>query len=228
MRTHKRREDKGKSKSDDAVPEQSQDISWFNKSHDKTPAAFFKHFGIIQCEEGNRRYSRVLLTSDMNKRNRTLLTSKFATRKKSEGRIFWECRDAKVIAQKSAWKTASNLIEDSEAFAEDIIEEHAKEQRQHSALPPDTLLASSTPRLVSNAPHESSDPPGAPSTSETNLPEMLSNLVESVDGEGIAFNVDPQLEAGRDTFETEDAVVDNADRDELLASARESKHSICN
>ncbi|KAF9095502.1 hypothetical protein BGX27_001266, partial [Mortierella sp. AM989] len=134
MDTNNQKKDKDKSKRNDAEAERNLDISWFEKSHDKTPAAFFEHFGILQCEEGHRRYSRVLRTSDMNKQDRTLLISKFATWKKSEGRIFWERGNAEAVAEKSAWKTAGNLIEGSEPFAGTILTKNARKQRQRSAL----------------------------------------------------------------------------------------------
>ncbi|KAG0247349.1 hypothetical protein BG011_001637 [Mortierella polycephala] len=65
---------------------------------------------------------------------------------------------------------------------------------------------------------------GVPSTSETNLHEVFSNLVRPIDGE-----VESQRGTARDTLETEDqnAIVDNQDRDDLLASVMRSRHNVC-
>ncbi|KAF9426581.1 hypothetical protein BGZ76_002696, partial [Entomortierella beljakovae] len=107
MDTTNQSKDMEKSRRNDTETTTRLDISWFEESHDKTPAAFFEHFGILKCEE---------------------------VWKNSEGCIFWERRNAKVIAEKSAWKTAGNLIEGSEPFAATIMAENAEEQRQRSAL----------------------------------------------------------------------------------------------
>ncbi|KAF9177012.1 hypothetical protein BGZ50_009327 [Haplosporangium sp. Z 11] len=191
MDTNNQRKDRDKCKRNDAEAEQSLDISWFEKSHDKTPAAFFDYFGILQCEEGHRRYSRVLRTSSMNKQDRTLLASKFATWKKSEGGVFWEHRNAKAVAMKSAWKTAGNLIEGSEPFAETVIAENAKERRQHSAVPSSTPLASDTQykrhcqvaegsSVIDSRIHDDVDPTAALEHYEI-LNQRLAWIVEKVD-----------------------------------------------
>ncbi|KAF9082749.1 hypothetical protein BGX27_004402, partial [Mortierella sp. AM989] len=63
-----------------------------------------------------------------------------------------------------------------------------------------------------------------PSMSETNPPEAVSNLIRSIDGEG-----ESQPGVARNTLETEDqsALVDNQDRDGLLASVIHSRHKSC-
>ncbi|KAF9996337.1 hypothetical protein BGZ65_008080, partial [Modicella reniformis] len=159
MDTNNQRKDKDKSKRNDAAAEHRLDISWFEESHDKTPAAFLEHFGILQCEEGHRRYSRVLYMADVNKQDRILLTSKFASWKKSEGRVFWERRNTKTVAMKSAWRTAGNLIKGSEPFVDTIIDENSEEQRQHSHVPSDTPTASDIQRPVSKTLHQTSGTP---------------------------------------------------------------------
>ncbi|KAG0351094.1 hypothetical protein BGZ54_003415 [Gamsiella multidivaricata] len=65
---------------------------------------------------------------------------------------------------------------------------------------------------------------GVPLTSETNPPEAFSNLVRPIDGE-----VESQRGTAHDTLETEDqsAIVDDQDRDDLLASVMHSRHNLC-
>ncbi|GJJ71737.1 hypothetical protein EMPS_04094 [Entomortierella parvispora] len=120
------------------------EISWFQETRDKAPGVFFDQFGIIQCDDGHRRYMRCLGEADIPEQERTLLTNKFEAWKNSEGRTYWERQNAKAIAKKMAWKTAGHIIGGSEPFAESIIAENAEEQRQYSVVPSDMPLTSVT------------------------------------------------------------------------------------
>ncbi|KAI1314962.1 hypothetical protein EDD11_001446 [Mortierella claussenii] len=91
---------------------------------------FFNKFGIFKNEDGNLRYRRVLRQANLCEQERVILTTNFEVWKSSEVEIFWERRTAKVVAEKSAWKTAGNLVDGFEPFAATIIAENANEQRQ--------------------------------------------------------------------------------------------------
>ncbi|KAG0252507.1 hypothetical protein BG011_006938 [Mortierella polycephala] len=156
MDTTNRSKGKRKGNSNGAKTITGQDISWFEDSCDKTPVAFFDKFGILKCEDGYRRYARALRQSDMCEQERTLLINNFEAWKNSESLIYWERRNTKAVAKKSAWKTAGNMISGSEPFVETIIAENAKEQRQHSAVPSDT--ASCLQHTASDLRHTASYP----------------------------------------------------------------------
>ncbi|KAF9096995.1 hypothetical protein BGX23_010038 [Mortierella sp. AD031] len=142
-----------------------------------TTNPFFDKFGILEREDGHRRYARALRQSDMSKHERTLLTNKFEAWKSSESTIYWERRNTKAVAKKSAWRTAANLIRVSEPFVDTIIAENAKEQRQHSPVPSDTPPNLGTPILTPNTKTESKDHAKRTRTAMTrNLPKKRVRL----------------------------------------------------
>ncbi|KAF9967250.1 hypothetical protein BGZ73_000631 [Actinomortierella ambigua] len=130
-----------------------QDVSWLEESSDKSPEAFFDRLNIKNCEDGHLRYARALRQSDLIEKERALLISNFEAWKSSDSSIYWERRNTKAVARKSAWKTAGNMIEGSEPFVETIIAENANEQRQCSSEVSDALHAiPSTPHQASTSP----------------------------------------------------------------------------
>ncbi|KAG0196805.1 hypothetical protein BGX33_001253, partial [Mortierella sp. NVP41] len=138
---------------------------------------FFDKFGILEREDSYRRYARALRQSDMSEHERTLLTNKFEAWKSSESTIYWERRNTKAVAKKSAWRTAGNLIRGSEPFVDTIIAENAKEQRQHSPVPSDTPPNLGTPILTPNTKIESKDHAKRTRTEMTrNLPKKRVRL----------------------------------------------------
>ncbi|GJJ71738.1 hypothetical protein EMPS_04095 [Entomortierella parvispora] len=136
-----------------------QDISWFKESSDPTPEAFFDKFGITKREYGHLRYARALHRSNLSKQERALLIVNFDEWKRSKSQAYWERRNTKEVAKKTAWKTAGKIIGDLEPFVRTIIDENAKEQTRYSAvvydLPPACDTEPSIPRSsrTSNTPN---------------------------------------------------------------------------
>jgi len=116
----------------------------------RPPVTFFEQLGILKSEDGHRRYARALLQANISEQERTLLANNFQNWKRSKSLIYWERLKTKKVAEKSAWRAAGNMIRGSEPFVENIIAENAKEQSQHSAVPSDTPLTSTTQRPVSS------------------------------------------------------------------------------
>ncbi|KAG0256579.1 hypothetical protein BGZ95_005460 [Linnemannia exigua] len=150
MDTASRSNGKKNGKGNNAKPFTEQDISWLEESCDKTPVAFFDKFGIHNSEEGHRRYATAVRRSALREKERTLLIDNFEAWKKSEALMYWECQNTKAIANKSAWKTAGNMIKGSKPFVETIITENASEKKQHSAVPSDAPHISKTPDQTSD------------------------------------------------------------------------------
>ncbi|KAF9992463.1 hypothetical protein BGZ79_003053, partial [Entomortierella chlamydospora] len=231
MDTTNQSKDMEKSKRNDTETITRLDISWFEESHDKTPAAFFEHFGILKCDEGHLRYTRVLRQSTVNEQERTLLISKFEVWKNSEGCIFWERRNAKVVAEKSAWKTAGNLIEGSEPFAATIMAENAKEQRQRSALGnPAGSGQSSDGFLESTVQESEADGPTLDKELSSGLPVITSSSTQAASSTvGQQVNVPPSdLSDSQEhilTGETEESeIIDDQEKQNLIDSIENSKH----
>ncbi|KAK3828199.1 MAG: hypothetical protein J3Q66DRAFT_322068 [Benniella sp.] len=152
-------------------------ITWF-RENDGTPTAFFEYFGITRSEDGHRRYSRALSKADITDQEKTLLSEKFELWKKSESALYWERRNTKVVAKKSAWKTAGQLIKGSEPFVQAAITENAKEQKQSSASqhPPSTCTTPRTPRPATNTKSASKGPAKRTRTKTNNLPKKRMRL----------------------------------------------------
>ncbi|KAF9410343.1 hypothetical protein BGZ94_001674 [Podila epigama] len=106
----------------------NQDTVWFEEEDDKTPEAFFDHFGIMESEEGHRRYSRALSVCSLSKHDRVLLSSKFNTWKQSEGVAFWERRRTRALGKKVMWKTTGKVLEGSEPFVDTVLAEIVEAQ----------------------------------------------------------------------------------------------------
>ncbi|KAF9921480.1 hypothetical protein FBU30_008475 [Linnemannia zychae] len=125
---------KKKRKSDGVVSIADQDIIWFKECSSPSPELFFDRFDIIKREDGHRRYTRALRSCNISEQDRTLLANNFEAWKETVGVLYWECRNTKMVAQTSAWRTVSNIIVSSEPFVDNIITSNAKDQRQYSTM----------------------------------------------------------------------------------------------